>query len=152
MEPAPHPKVSTPDVTMEPLRRDLRGAGLRATGARIAVLGVLRTAGRPMSHAEVVEHLAGEPWDRATLYRNLVDLARVGLLRRVVLGGRVWRFEDVDDPSAAHAHAHFVCVDCGTIACVPGVTVTLAEAATLEEAVSGTDLEVQLRGRCRACE
>ena len=35
------------------LREDLRATGLRATPARVAVLGVLRTAAGPLSHGEI---------------------------------------------------------------------------------------------------
>jgi len=42
---------------------------------------------------EVFAELQAEGWDRATLYRNLVDMTDAGLLRRVDLGDHVWRYE-----------------------------------------------------------
>ena len=78
----------------------LRGAGLRKTAPRLAVLEVLERARRPLSHAEVAESLAAEGLDRATVYRNLVALSEAGLVRRSDHGDHVWGFERVD---AGHA-------------------------------------------------
>lgn len=135
------------------LVEDIREHGLRATGSRVAVLGLLRKEARPMSHGEVVEALTGEPWDKATLYRNLMDLTEVGLLQQAVLGGRVQRFELSDGAHDAAAHAHFVCVECGSVACVPGVKLAVDPGAKkLPEAVAGDRVELHLRGLCDACD
>jgi Fur family ferric uptake transcriptional regulator len=132
----------------------LRAAGLRVTASRLAVLGLLRRSRRPLSHADVVERLQEHGFDQATLYRNLVDLSEAGLLRPVMLSGRVQRYEPADRPSDdPGAHAHFVCVDCGDVRCLPGLTVQLPEAASAElpGAVADGEVELQLRGRCDAC-
>src|SRR6185295_16238667 len=77
---------------LETLKAAVREAGLRATPSRIAVLHLLRSAGSPVSHSEVVAKLASQAWDPATIYRNLTDLADVGLARRTDVGDHVWRF------------------------------------------------------------
>lgn len=129
------------------LRKDIREAGLRATGARIAALRVMREARKPLSHGEVVDLLADQTWDKATIYRNLIDLATAGLLRRAVMGGRVWRFEDVTEEDAdSHQHAHFVCTKCGVVECLPD------DAVTLSSAIGKGHVDVQLRGECDDCE
>src|SRR5579863_2538098 len=56
----------------------LREAGLRRTGARVAVLARLDAATAPLTHTDVVEMLVRLGYDRATLYRNLMDLGRCG--------------------------------------------------------------------------
>ena len=71
---------------LETLRTAVRNAGLRATPSRIAVLRLLRAAGSPVSHSEVVAELASQAWDPATIYRNLTDLSDVGLARRTDVG------------------------------------------------------------------
>ena len=55
----------------EDVRRRIRGAGLRCTAARVAVLRHLETAPGPRTHAEVSESLDSLGFDRATIYRNL---------------------------------------------------------------------------------
>ena len=134
----------------EPLTTALRDAGLRATAPRVAVLNLLRRAPMPLSHPDVVDALRREAWDRATLYRNLADLVRVGLARRTDLGDRVWRFEatGAGDP---HSHPHFVCRTCGDVVCLDTVDVTVRGGGKAPAAVRRQDFEVQLRGDCDRC-
>lgn len=133
------------------LRRDLQRAHLRVTAARLAVLTLLRERGRPLSHLEVTEALSGRGFDRATLYRNLVELTRAGLARRTELGDRVWRFEDSRTDPAARDHPHFVCTACGQVQCLPPTAVALRGSGRAPRAVSRGEVEVQLRGRCDRC-
>jgi Fur family ferric uptake transcriptional regulator len=130
---------------------ELRAAGLRATAPRVAVLAHLRAAAMPCSHPEVVEVLHDRGWDRATLYRNLTDLVRVGLARRTDLGDRVWRFEAADR-AASHTHPHFVCDACGEVTCLTDVTVDVHGGQGAPAAVRREAVEVQLRGCCDRCE
>ena len=137
--------------SLEELRAALRRAGLRATPARIAVLGVLTARGRPMSHAEVVDALEGEARDPTTLYRNLVDLAGAGVLRRTDLGDRVWRFAVEAGSHRAFDHPHFVCTDCGRVLCLPGAEVRVAAPGEGPASVRDGQVEVQVRGVCDEC-
>ena len=75
------------------LQQKLRGAGLRSTALRVAVLRRLERATTPLSHADLVDALADQGLDRVTLYRNLNDLAEAGLVARTDLGDHTWRFE-----------------------------------------------------------
>ena len=91
---------------LDELRSAVRAKGLRATPSRLAVLELLRASDTPMSHGDVADRLATEAWDRATIYRNLTDLAESGLVRRTDVGDHVWRFEAVsDDPTASNESA-----------------------------------------------
>jgi Fur family ferric uptake transcriptional regulator len=135
------------------LRQALHDAGLRATSARVAVLGALRQAAMPLSHAEVAELVDDAGCDRATVFRNLVALAEAGLARRTDHGDRTWRFEAAD---AAHdhdviPHPHFLCTECGTVMCVDGVEIKVPKNARLPRAVRTSAVEVQLRGVCDSC-
>jgi Fur family ferric uptake transcriptional regulator len=106
------------------LRADLRDRALRATPSRLAVLQLLRATERPLSHADVVEALAGEPWDRSTLYRNLADLVVAGLAGKTELGDHVWRFYDAVWHDAGD-HPHFVCTECGHVQCLTDTRISL---------------------------
>ena len=77
----------------EQLREQIRATGLRATSPRIAVLQSLGRSRTPVSHAELAAELAPKGWDRATIYRNLIDLTNAGLVRRTDMGDHLWRFE-----------------------------------------------------------
>src|SRR4051812_29778168 len=70
----------TAENSMPELRRQIRDKGLRCTTARLTVLQSVVDAKSPVSHAELADRLAAKGFDRATIYRNLVELAEVGLL------------------------------------------------------------------------
>jgi len=133
------------------LRAALREAGLRATPARVAVLGLLRASVQAVSHGDVADHLAGEAWDRATIYRNLTDLADAGLARRTDLGDHVWRFEAIAAGHGAAQHPHFVCTACGTVECLPGAELAMRKTRG-PRAVRSREVEVQVRGVCDGCQ
>jgi Fur family ferric uptake transcriptional regulator len=138
--------------TMDELKDLLRSHDLRATAPRLAVLRCLHEASTPASHAEIAEKLAPEGWDRATVYRNLNDLSDASIARRTDVGDHVWRFELVRE-GAEHgdAHPHFVCDECGVVACLPEGSVeikaTRGGPVRLKERVH----EIQLKGRCERC-
>ena len=134
---------------LETLRTAVRGAGLRATPSRIAVLHLLRSTGSPVSHSDVVAKLTSQAWDPATIYRNLTDLSDVGLARRTDVGDHIWRFEAVNDEHDT-AHPHFVCTECGTVECLPELELTVRRSKA-PRAVRQRQVEVHVRGLCDAC-
>ena len=132
----------------------LRSSGLRSTAPRIAVLQYLHDAVGPNSHAELCEAVAGKGFDRATIYRNLIDLAEAGILTRTDVGDHVWRFElkrGVAGAAHTEEHPHFVCIDCGEVSCLPGVSVRVQSATGAPRAVGKNRVVVQLKGRCDNC-
>lgn len=142
---------------LETLRAAVREAGLRATPSRIAVLHLLRAAAAPVSHSDVVAKLASQAWDPATIYRNLTDLADVGLARRTDVGDHIWRFEAITGSHQAAAHPHFVCTECGTVECLPEIELSVRRAPTASRtkpprAVKQRQVEVHVRGLCDACQ
>ncbi|MBP9113587.1 MAG: transcriptional repressor [Polyangiaceae bacterium] len=140
-------------VTVNDLRAKLRDAGLRSTSPRIAVLDFLHRTGTPNSHGELFDALGERGFDRATLYRNLMDLADAGLVTRTDLGDHVWRFELKRDGNAhSEDHPHFVCIDCGDIACLPEMSVKLEGSSSKVRAALRNKVSVQLKGRCDNCD
>lgn len=136
-------------MTKDNLRTAIRGTGLRATHQRVAVLEILRADGEPLSHNQISEQLT-HSGERSTLYRNLTTLTRVGLLRRIELGDRVWRFEYARGASHARQHPHFVCTECGVIKCLTKVRI-VADRMRAPGAIKRGEIEIQVRGRCDDC-
>jgi len=142
-------EVATPRGTAGAERLALlRDAGLRVTASRLAVLDLVERSSEPLTHPDVVTRLADSPWNRSTLYRNLIDLTEAGLLGKTTIGG-LMHFERLGKANACAAHPHFVCVDCGIVTHLESVTVRV-EGAGPRSLASG-DVQVQLRGRCDAC-
>ncbi|REK17410.1 MAG: transcriptional repressor [Planctomycetota bacterium] len=131
-------------------RQRIQAAGLRATPARVATLALLRDFSAPLTHAEVSARLTEHEVDKATVYRNLNDMAAAKLLRRSELGDHVWRFEIIAEEERAHAsHPHFVCIDCGSVSCLQEIELTEKSKSVSER--FGQVTEILLRGHCRDC-
>ena len=98
----------TPDTAGE-----LRGAGLRVTAARVALLEAVRHG----AHLGV-EELAGRVRDRVghislqAVYDALHALTAAGLIRRIEPPGSPARFEG----RVGDNHHHVVCRSCGVVA------------------------------------
>ena len=128
----------------------LKDGGLRVTAPRLAVLRLLVEAQSPLSHSEVLNLLGETDWDPATIYRNLVKLRESGIAAVVSRAEGIDRYALVGNEPDKHRHPHFVCDDCGKVACVPGEITIAGEmagpwAAAVEKAM------VQLRGECPEC-
>ena len=133
------------------IREQVRAAGLRCTSARLAVMQRLRRASAPLSHAEIADELVPLGLDKATVFRNLIDLTEAGLVNRSELGDHVWRFE-LRDPGRAEGeqHPHFVCTECGSVTCLADVEF---EAESRKRASKvGRVTEILLKGHCRSCD
>ena len=126
----------------------LRGAGLRATRSRLAILGLLGELGGHRSADELVERSRsrGHPIARATVYHVLQSLERAGLVLDADAGPGRTLYE-----SEADRHHHFVCQDCGAIVdwpCLAGAKPCLTlvlPGVVVEEA------QVIFRGLCASC-
>ncbi len=132
------------------IRARIRQAGLRSTSARIAVLQHLQAADAPLTHAEIADELVPQGFDKATVYRNLIDLTEAGIVSRSELGDHVWRFE-VRGEGKGHdgEHPHFVCVTCGSVTCLGDVKITPKKK---KEWADIADIsEVLLKGHCKNC-
>lgn len=144
--------MAKPGRTSSELQERLRDAGLRSTGPRIAVLRHLMDQATPVSHAELCHELKNEGLDRATLYRNLIDLADVGIVSRVDLGDHVWRFE-VKSRDGAHegSHPHFVCSECGIVSCLTDSAVRITRGKRAPKSLATKNVAIQITAKCDAC-
>lgn len=131
----------------------LRGAGLRVTAPRVAILETL--ASRPHSSADAVHTAVGSgaggqasEVTLQTVYNVLHDLAEHGLARRIEPADHPARFE----LRVGDNHHHVVCTRCGEIAdvdCVVGHAPCLTPSTT--HGFTLTEAEVTFWGVCAAC-
>ena len=133
-------------VDLETLRAELRRVGLRATGPRVAVLKSLHAASAAVSHADIATELGPEGWDRATVYRNLIDLTDAGLLKRVDRGDHTWRFTLKQHAEGQAGQAFFVCDVSGEITPLPAGTVSITPGRGTPKAIKSGEFVVHIRG------
>ena len=95
----------------------LRGAGLKVTSTRLALLSMLAEKSRHMTADEITAELrrGGIQVDRVTIYRNIERMLIEGLLIATNLPGRALRVGTCTQPHAEHHH-HIVCENCGRVA------------------------------------
>jgi Fur family ferric uptake transcriptional regulator len=128
---------------------ELRGAGLRVTAARVALLEIVR--GGDHLGAEAI---ASEVRDRLghislqAVYDALYALTEAGLIRRIEPAGSPVRFEG----RVSDNHHHVVCRSCGVVAdvdCAVGEAPCLT--ASDDHGFSIDEAEVVYWGLCPAC-
>lgn len=134
----------TPLYSLPQLKELIRQQGKRSTGARLAVLDCLQRAPAPLSHNELTEKLEQQGHQRASIYRNLMDLIDLELVTRFDAGDHTWRYE-FRQPS----HPHFLCTNCGTVRCVGDINLKPTQLSDPSEI--GTVSEVLIKGQCREC-
>ena len=137
-------------ITKEEARKLLQENGLRVTGPRLAVLTVLKAAKTPLSHTEVLELLAETDWDPATIYRNLVKLRESGLAVVASHANGIDRYALSGAHGQDHGHPHFICQNCGQVACLP-VDLSSSLSTTGRWSASVSKATIQLRGECPDC-
>jgi Fur family ferric uptake transcriptional regulator len=131
----------------------LAAAGRKRGGARRAVLELLGAQTCALTAVEIEQALgaAGRGVSRASVYRILDELERVGLVARVETGQAMVRFERAHDTGHEHHH-HLVCDSCGVV--MPFSDAALERAiAHISERVplAVSEHEIVLHGSCRAC-
>ncbi|MGF1661257.1 MAG: Fur family transcriptional regulator [Kineosporiaceae bacterium] len=127
----------------------LRGAGLRVTRPRLAVLGAVHR--HPHSDTDTIIRLVREDLGEVShqaVYDVLRVLTAAGLARRIVPAGSVARYES----RVGDNHHHLVCRSCGSIVdvdCATGAAPCLTAAADHGFAVD--EAEVVYWGTCPTC-
>lgn len=135
----------------EEIRTLLRGKGMRVTSPRMAVLVELHERATPMTHEQIFDVLPDGVYDKATVWRLLSDLTDSGVLRRMDLGDRVWRYEMIDACRPVQDdHAHFLCEDCGAVSCLPPLEIH-AQDGPLPAALLGANYRIRITGSCSEC-
>jgi len=131
------------------IAEELRGAGLRVTAGRVALLEAVRNG----DHLDV-EAIASRVRDRVghvslqAVYEALHALAAAGLIRRIEPAGSPARYEG----RVMDNHHHVVCRSCGLVAdvdCATGEAPCLT--ASDDHGFSIDEAEVVYWGLCPDC-
>jgi Fur family transcriptional regulator, stress-responsive regulator len=136
---------------MDQVTERLRGAGLRVTATRVAVLGVLDVSGDHPRVDQIIERVrsSGVSISTQATYDVCEALRRAGLARRIEPAGGPARYES----RTGDNHHHVVCRGCGAISDVDCV---VGEAPCLEPSASHgfviDEAEVTFWGLCPVCQ
>jgi Fur family ferric uptake transcriptional regulator len=136
-------------IMNEKIAQIIKGAGLKYTQGRAALLGVLMETLSPLTQEELSLRLRDIGLNRVTIYRALESFLKAGLVHRVDNGDRVWKFAYCGCGSRKHCHPHFVCRSCGKVECL--VNVALPEIPDMKLGYCVEERELYLRGLCDRC-
>ena len=126
----------------------------RYTPIRRAVVGVLASAGRPVSITEVLAAASGLA--QSSVYRSLAVLEEAGVVHRMLGPDGLARHELAE--SLTEHHHHLVCVSCGSVEDVPAslrLEQTVARAVAQAAAATGFRPQthrLDLVGVCARCD
>ncbi|KAB2352812.1 Fur family transcriptional regulator [Actinomadura rudentiformis] len=127
----------------------LRGAALRVTRPRVAVLGAVYA--NPHADTDLIIRAVREGLPKVShqaVYDSLHTLTDAGLLRRIQPSGSVARYES----RVGDNHHHVVCRSCGVVAdvdCAVGEAPCLT--ASDDQSFSIDEAEVTYWGLCPDC-
>jgi Fur family ferric uptake transcriptional regulator len=131
------------------LQEILRGAALRVTRPRLAVLDAVQQNPHVDTDSIIGAVRVADPdVSRQSVYNSLHALTEAGLVRRIQPAGSVARYE----ARVGDNHHHVVCRSCGVIAdvdCAVGESPCLV--ASDEGGFSIDEAEVIYWGRCSTC-
>jgi Fe2+ or Zn2+ uptake regulation protein len=96
------------------IRARLATAGQRYTHQRRQLVEILARSGKPVAIPEI---LRGTGLAQSSVYRNLSDLERAGVVRRLVTDEEYGRYELSED--LTEHHHHVICSNCGTVQDLP---------------------------------
>ena len=128
--------------------RALSEAGFRSGGGRRQVVELLGRQRCALTALEIDEKL--DDVGRATVYRALDQLERLGLIQRVDVGGDAAGYERIDP--GGHHHHHIVCEQCGRVVAFEDDRLEKAIVALAKRPdFTVSSHEVTLRGECESC-
>jgi Fur family transcriptional regulator, ferric uptake regulator len=140
-------------ITRSPLMNELVARGVRITGQRRVLVGIIQNAARHLDAARLL-HLAQKQdpeIDRATVYRTIALLKKLGLIDELDLmhlEGEKHYYE----ARTSRDHCHLTCLECGAVMEYASSSFEKLKAEIAKE--SGFQIRVarlELGGLCKRC-
>lgn len=132
----------------------IKTSGYKLTPQRRAVLDVIfKNRDRHLSREGIFERVKEvyPAIGRATVYRTIPLLERIGLVHRIYLDDGYPRYQLVD-PEEKHEHHHLICQICGEVIDIREDFLGLLEKQIfLQKGFTVTNHRVQFFGICKKC-
>lgn len=129
----------------------LRARGLRVTALRMELIALLHASDRALGQQEL-EARSMVASDRVSIFRSLDVFERAGLVHRVLDANGTARYatcaEGCTPETHADRHAHFHCVRCDGLFCLPSVTVPKV---ALPKGFRCERVLLDVEGVCKSC-
>jgi Fur family ferric uptake transcriptional regulator len=134
---------------LEKAYASLKKAGLKRTPNRERILKFLISNHGPFSKEEIQKALPSVDFDSVTLYRNLSQFEKIGLLSRSEFGDGVSRYEFQDD--LEHHHHHVICTECRKVESLDSCELPKLESMARRLGFSKIRHSLEFYGICQDC-
>ncbi len=139
----------------ESLRKELRSKKYRMTAQREIVLKIFAESGeRHLGAEDVYRKLVEKRYriSKATVYRTVELLSKLGFLRKLEFGEGVYRYE-LAAPDAETLHQHLICKSCGELLEIDEQIVKqLVQNVEKQTGYIVKDYDVKFFGLCPKCQ
>lgn len=137
---------------MSVLTGRLRRQSLKITGARAAILEILRASSRPLTNKQILQALPVGQCDLATVYRSMHLLEKMRMAKRCHFQDGASRFQLIAEGDDGHHH-HLVCTRCSEVVeieeCFP---VELEKQIATENGYQSVTHKLEFFGVCPTCQ
>ena len=140
---------ATGESALDLARSRIRGAGMRITKPRVAIIESLQQHEGPISIERIHQHMGSGVCDLVTVYRCLAAFEQLGMVRRSYLHNGTCLYE-----LTLHApqHYHIICKSCGATDRVEYFPVEGIERLLQDRGYTQVSHVVEFFGLCPKCQ
>lgn len=136
-----------PKIDFKQLIAEIRKIGLKVTPARLAILHVLQSHHEPQTINQIKKRLGQAQIDLVTVYRNVEQLEKLRVIKKVLLDDDEAYFEY----NIKHHH-HLICQNCNQIEDIEINDHTWIEKKLKEKKFTVLDHTFEFFGLCSQCQ
>jgi Fur family ferric uptake transcriptional regulator len=132
---------------MNRIKDILHKNGLVRTSCREEIVHALASSATPLSEHEIKSSIQ-DSFDRTTIYRTFKTLIAKGIIHKIVIDNTMMKYALSQNPEPEKQHAHFYCMSCKKVFCLPSVKWDYSQLPDLYRA---TEAELLIKGYCNNC-
>jgi Fur family transcriptional regulator, ferric uptake regulator len=117
------------------------------TSCREEIIQIIVSSVTPLSEEEIKQRV-NINFDRTTFYRTFKTLLAKEILRKIVIDSTVVKYALTADYPENYLHAHFYCIKCSKVICVPQEDWSYSNLPAMYKA---TGAELLIKGYCENC-
>lgn len=129
----------------------LKASKLSITDTRLKILELFMESNGALEHSSF-EKLAGQSFDRVTVYRTLQTFLDKGLIHTIPTTDTSIRYalckSDCSEHDHHDHHIHFRCENCGTTICLDDTEIPVIQ---LPKGYAMHNVDVVVSGVCKSC-
>lgn len=140
---------ASPESALDLARSRIRGAGMRITKPRVAIIESLQRHAGPVSIERIHQEMGAGVCDLVTVYRCLAAFEQLGMVRRSYLHNGTCLYElTLQSPQ----HYHIICKSCGATDRVEYFPVEGIERLLQDRGYTEVSHVVEFFGICPKCQ